>query len=843
MSVRPSWLDFKLGFRMLVKYPVLTLVGGLAIAFATWVGAGTFEFVSQLLFPTLPFDGGDRIVGIENRDIAANSSNRRVIHDLVTWREEMETVEEIGAFRTLERNLITSEGLGEPVEVAEISAVGFRVARTPPLLGRVLLESDEAPGAPTVAVIGYQVWQSRFNGDPGVVGRTIRLGTLQTTIVGVMPEGFGFPIAQSLWMPLRLNPLDFPRGDGPALRVFGRLADGASIEEAQAEIAAIGQRISADFPDTHEHLRPVVEPYARSILGLSGALEVGAVSSINLVAVVLLLLICGNVALLMFARAATRESELVVRSALGASRGRIVTQLFSEALVLGAFAALIGLGGANAGLQWGLRIVEGALLDGQRLPFWIQARLSPMTVLYAILLTLLVAVITGVVPALKATGRGVGARLREASAGGGGARFSGMWTVVIVTQVALMIALPVVAAALRHDTVTIRETNPGFPAEQYLSARIEMDRDPMAAADTLQAQFDARYQASLLELERRLEGDAAVAAVTFAERLPLMYHPHRRVDVEGGGATLTEREIKGYGDPVALGYRVSSASVALDFFETLDAPIVTGRAFHSGDLAADARNVIVNESFVRRILGGRNPIGQRIRYRFFEERRGDPTFNAENEPWYEIIGVVPDMANTHSPSDFKNAGIYHPAAPGAAYPANAAIHVIGDPSEFAPRVRATATAVDPALRLYGVTPLDDVLDVEVDFMTFWFRLILMISIIATVLSLAGIYAVMAYTVARRTREIGIRVALGADARRIVLTIFRRPLVQTASGVVLGALLIGALITMASGGFSFRFAAGLFAYAIVMFGVCMLACIAPTRRALRIEPTEAMRYDG
>lgn len=208
MSVRPSWLDFKLGFRMLVRYPVLTAVGGLAIAFAIWIGAGTFEFVSQLPFPTLPLDGGDRIVGIQNQDVASSRTNHRVLHDLVTWQDEMQTVEQIGAFRTLERNLITSQGLGEPVEVAEMSAVGFRVARTPPLLGRVLLESDEQPGAPAVAVIGYDVWQTRFNADPGVIGRTIPLGSVQTTIVGVMPDGFAFPVAQTLWTPLRLEPLE-----------------------------------------------------------------------------------------------------------------------------------------------------------------------------------------------------------------------------------------------------------------------------------------------------------------------------------------------------------------------------------------------------------------------------------------------------------------------------------------------------------------------------------------------------------------------------------------------------------------------------------------------------------
>jgi putative ABC transport system permease protein len=834
-----SWLDVKLGFRMLLKYPGLTVVGGLAIAFAIWIGAGTFEFVSQVLFPTLPLEDGDRIVGIEQRDVSSGGSNRRLLHDLVTWQGELESVEELGAFRTVARNLVTGTGRGEPVEVAEMSASGFRVARVPPVLGRTLVEADEAPGAPLVAVLGHDVWQARFAGDPDVVGRTIGLGRAQATVVGVMPEGFGFPIAQSLWVPLHLDPLQHERGAGPPLRVFGRLAPGAGLDEAQAELTAIGRRMAVEFPDTHEHLRPRVLPYAKSILGLSGALNVVGIGSINLFAVLLLVLICGNVALLMFARAATREGELVVRSALGASRGRIITQLFAESLVLGVLAAALGLAAAGAGLRWGLRIVQDALLE-DRLPFWFQPSLSPTTVLYAIGLTVLVAVITGVLPALKVTGRNVGGRLRQATAGGGGFRFGGIWTFVIVLQVAIMVVFPVVALAVRMDGSRYARFDVGFPTERYLSARIEMDREG-ESGDTSAAAFAARYAVRLRSLEERLEARPGVTAVTFAERLPLMYHPHRRVEVEGGGAPQTEQEIKSYGDARAVGYRVSSADVALDYLATLDAPVLQGRAFHSGDLAADARAVIVNESFVKRVLGGRSPIGQRIRYMFFEERRGDETFDPAAEPWYEIVGVVRDMGMAVEP-DVKVAGIYHPTAPGGTYPMNAAIRVAGEPLQQAQAVRAIAVTIDPSLRLYGVEPLARVVDVELDFYSFWFRLTAMVSGIAMILSLAGIYAVLAYTVSRRTREIGIRVALGADSRRVILAIFRRPLAQVAGGVLLGAAVIATLFSLAMGALTARTIAIVVAYTIVMCGVCALACIGPTRRALSVEPLDALREE-
>ena len=837
-----SWLDMKLGLRMLVKYPGLTIMATLSIAFAIWIGAGTFEFVKQAIFPTLPLPDGDRIVGIELRSAATNQFERRILHDFVTWREELETVDDLGAYRALQRNLITGAGLGDPVEVAEISAAAFRVARVRPLLGRVLVAADERADAAAVAVIGHDIWQARFGGDSAIIGREVSLGRARTTIVGVMPAEFAFPVAQSLWVPLRLDPLAHGRGEGPALRVFGRLAEGASLESAEAEVRALVARAARAYPETHEHLYPEVLPHARTIFRVYPN-DAAALSSVNLFVLMLIVLICGNIALLMFARAATRENELVVRSALGAGRGRLVAQLFTESLVLGVIGSALGLAAAVAGLRWLLHIVETAIMDGERLPFWMSAELSPVTYAYAILLTLLTAVITGVLPGLKVTGKHMGARLRQATAGGGGFRFGGIWTWVIVSQVAVTVAFPAVAYITRSGMTQLRELDIGVPTEQYVAARIEMDREPVPGlrGDTSEAAFTARYERSLRALELRLEQAPEVRAVTFGERLPLMYHPHRRIEVEGGGAALTPLEVRTFGDPVELGYRVASAHVALDFLSTLGSPVLQGRTFHSGDLVGAARAVIVNESFVRRVLGGRQPIGQRFRYRAFEERVPRVVADVAQEPWYHIVGVVPDLGMALD-DDIKRAGIYHPATPGTAYPANIAVHVRGDAAAFAPTLRAVATAVEHSLRLYGVMPLRDVLDVEVDFYAFWFRLSLMVSGIALALSLAGIYAVMAYTVARRTREIGIRVALGGDARHVVLAIFRRPLIQVSAGIVLGGLILFGLM-VAGWGASAKGVAVLSGYALIMLGVCLLACIAPTRRALGVPPTEAMRTEG
>lgn len=831
-GLRVSWLDFKLGARMLVKYPGLTLTGGLAFAFAIWVAASAFEFVGQVLFPQLPLPDGDRVVALESWDAAAGRVEPRVLHDFAAWRTELRSVEELGAYRLAPRNLVASDGESRPVEVAEISASAFRVARAHPLLGRTLGDADERPDAPAVAVIGHDLWQARFGGDSSVVGRVVQLGRTPTTIVGVMPDGFGFPVAQSLWVPLRLSPLDYPRGDGPALRLFGRLAPGATLADAQAELTAWGRRAAAEFPATHQHLRPRVIPYAQSVALVEGS-ELMATRASYGFFVLLVVLICGNVALLLFARAATREGELVVRSALGASRGRIVAQLVAEALVLLGVAAVVGLAAAGLGVRLLVRAIEAN--SGQQLPFWFHAGLSPWTVLYAAGLTLLGAAIAGVLPGIKVT-RGLQAQLRQAAAGAGGLRFGGIWTVVIIAQIAVTLGFPAVAFNVARDAVDIRAMVADFPAAEFLSARIALDREPAPGADTSLAAFVARRQAAVNELARRLRAEPAVLGVTFADRLPRMNHLPHMIEVDSGGAAPEDPRFP-------AGYRTSSAMVDADYFEVLGAPVLAGRAFHSGDLAADSRVVIVNESFVRLVLGGRNPIGRHLRYRWRNpadrnDALGPSSWGAEPGPWYEIVGVVPDLGMSKT-TDPKVAGFYHPLTAELVGPLHVAVHVRGDPVAFAPRLRAIAAAVDPTLRVDGVARMDTLSDPEIQFLTFWVRLIGVVSAVALLLSLAGIYAVMSFTVARRTREIGIRVALGATRRRVVAAVFARPLAQLGLGVVAGSILTAVLVGRATLGAL----SGTLAYAVLMLGVCLLACVVPTRRALQVQPTEALRADG
>lgn len=833
-EMRISWIDLKLGLRMIVKYPVLTIVGGISMAFAIWVGAGTFEAVRQLVFPSIPLSESDRIVVLQNWDASANRPELRATHDFVAWRSALRSVSDLGAYRTVTRNLEATAGFAEPVSTAEMTASVFRVLRVPPLLGRTLVEADERPEAPLVAVIGYDLWQSRFGGDSGVVGRTFRITGTPATIVGIMPKRFAFPRSQELWVPLRVDVSGGEPREGMAIGILGRLTPGATLEQAQTELANRGKIAASDFPRTHEHLRPQVFTYAKSVQLFEGPEESGVLLAGNVFVVMLLVLVCANVGLLMFARAATRETEIAVRAALGATRRRIVMQLFAEALVLGSIAAVVGLTAAGWGIRWGFDLMRGELTDGSgNFAFWMDGKLSPLTFLYTALLTVLAAAVAGVLPGILIT-RNLGERLKRATAGAGSTQLGGIWTAVIVLQLAVTMGFPVVTFFVRRDNVRM-ETQPlPFPVDHYLSARLEMEQfSPVRGADTGAAAFQLRYANAARKFEERLEGEAAVAGVVLAEYLPRQNHPNNQIEVDYGAVAPHDER----------GHLVASTHVDPKYLEVLGVSMLSGRWFYSSEARSDARVAVVNKAFVDRIMDGRNPIGRRVRY----VRRSAP----ERQAWFEIVGVAPDMGTN---SGWGPAGIYHPlvrevntGAKGLSvdtaqvYPLNVAIHVRGDPQAFAPRLRAIATDVDVTLRLAEVMPLRDVVNARLAFKAFWVRMTTIVSAVVLMMSLVAIYAVMSFAVSRRTREIGVRVALGATPRRVVTAVFAQPLRQLGMGLLAGTVLVAYLVGMMRGEMpsaaQFLFLGG---YTALVAAVCLVACVVPTRRALAVQPTEALR---
>ena len=678
---------------------------------------------------------------------------------------------ELGAWRDVTRNLIVAAGDARPVEVAEITASGFRVADGAPLLGRVLVAADERAGAPSVAVLGYEVWRTRFGSDPNVLGRTVQLGNDYATVVGVMREGFAFPVSHELWMPLRTDTLDQAPRSGPAITIFGVLAPGATLETAQAELTTLGRRAAIERPATHEHLQPRVTPYAKLFFSAPSGEDLGIFFSIYFFAVMLLVLVCGNVALLMFARAATRESELVVRTALGASRSRIVVQLFAEALVLGGVAAAVGLAAADFALRnWGLEFLEVNL---GRLPFWFDLRLSPATVLFAIGLTVLGSAIAGVMPALKVT-RGMGSRLKQAAAGAGGLQFGGVWTAVIVVQVAVTVAFPAIVYVEQWELRHIQTFEAGFAAEEFLAVRIEMDAPivPGANADAARAAQRAAFASSVEELRRRVAAEPGVAGVTFVDRLPRTARPEADIELSDDSTVTAQSARVASADPRPPLREATVAGIEPSYFDVLEAPILAGRAFNAADLAPGASVAIVDQGFVDQVLQGRNPIGQQVRF----VRDADDAAAKGSNPWFEIVGVVKELGMGAPTRKGRAAGFYLPATPDRFDQVYMMVHVRGDPMTLGPQLREIAAAVDPTLRLSELQRVDEVTNDILWVVGLWLRVTIVMTAVALLLSLAGIYAVLSFIVARRTREIGIRVALGASRQRVVGAIFRRPLI-------------------------------------------------------------------
>ena len=817
-----SWLDVKLGLRMLFKYKGLSLAGGLALAIAIGLGAAWYDVVGDQLHPRLPLPDGDRIVEIEMHNAATRQGEGKILHDFLTWRRDVRAIEELGAYRTLERNLILGDARPEEVTVAEITASAFRLTRVPPLLGRPLLEADGQPGAPAVVVLGYSVWQRRFAGRADAIGQPLQLGRSKPTVVGVMPQGFAFPVSHKLWVPLQLRPSGYAPLEGVAVRVFGRLAPGASREQAHAEIAAMTEREAASSLRTHQHLRPSVIAYGAVLVLPDGRDTLDGwvgVATTHLPILLVLMVACANVGTLVYARTATREAEIAVRHALGASRGRIVGQLFVEALVLATIATVVGLAAADSGLRWVYAFLSG---QDHRLPFWIQPGLKFITVIYAALLAVSAAALLGVLPGLKATGSRVQGQLKNLGAGGSTLRFGGVWTTAMIAQVALTVICIPPAIEITRESLRDRVIRDRFPSEQYLAASLELDRDTVPVRDHNNKEAASTYAARLeplyRELERRVGQEPGVVAVTFGDRLPGMSPSVRSAEVETPAGA----------EPIRI-RNLWTASVGPGYFEAFEKPIVSGRDLNAGDRTASPQRVLVNEAFARRWLRGGNPVGRRIRYASSEQ--------PAKEPWLEIVGMVRDIGMT--PTNFGEAPyVFTAASPASVNPLVMAVRTTGDPATLVPRVRAIAAGLDAGLRLDTAQPLEDVVWSEDAPILAISGGVVAVVALGLFLSAAGIFSLMSVSIARRTREIGLRSALGATRTRLLAGIFSRAIVLVGSGVAAGN--AGLFLLGLAGVDRVASTPALITTSTVMLIVGLLACVEPARRALRIQPTDALK---
>jgi predicted permease len=820
-----SALDFTLAWRMLLRYPGLSLVSVLGMSVGITIAAGAFSIVSMIMGTKLPLPEGDRLVSLWNWDTSTNDEELRLLYDLEAWRDA-KSIEDFSVSRNVQRNLIVAGRAPEVVMVAEISASAFRTARVGAYRGRTLLPEDERAGAPDAIVIGHDEWVRRFGADPDIVGQSVGLGPTVYTIVGVMPEGFGFPTYHSFWIPWRLDAAAYAPRTGPGINVFGRLSPGATLESAQAELTAISRRLAAASPATHAHLRPQVLAYAHAFNDVDDPEDALALYAIEMAIVLLLVLICVNVAILVYARTATRQGEIAVRAALGASRRRIVAQLFVEALMLAGVSAAIGIGLTAVAL----RQIEGAM--GSMIgnwPFWFSLQLQTSTVIYVVGLTLLAAAIVGVAPAVKATGRQVHTRLQTLSPGSGSRMQMGrLWTALIVAQVAVTVAILPMATYFAWSSLKI-QSGGGYATAEFLNASLSLDRTAASPTGAGDKAFAARYGGALAEIERRLKEDSRVRDVTFS-----LTSPGRELfavlEAEGVPVEGTKR-----------GTLVRFNRVTPNFFSAFDVPVSIGRDLTAADASADAAGVtpgvLVSRALVDQVFSGANPLGRRIKY-----AGQAPSRNVVPERWYEIVGVVPDFPAPGPLDDESEGRVYHAVTAGDLYPARLNVRVrTGDPAALADPLRELSASIDPEMLLLDVSTAEIALKNAQGMMRLIGVSLALVILSVILLSSAGIYSLMSFTVARRRREIGIRAALGANRNRILVSIFSRVLAQLGAGAVLGLIAAVGLQQTLEGDILRNYRAMLLPIVILlMMTIGVIATIGPVRQGLRIQPIEALR---
>ncbi len=817
--------DLRFSLRMIRRNPVFSLVViatfGLGIGLASTVFNITNAFVHQ----PLPFERSDRLLVVRRANPVKHVTDMGVtVHDLVDWRERQSAFERLTAYAPVLVDLSAAEGRPEREEGALFSAGVFETLGVQPILGRTFRPEEERPGAPPVIVLGYDIWQRRFQGAPDILGRTVVANGIPRTVVGVMPRGFVFPTVGRVWLPLEIDPAAHPRGEGPTFSVLGRLVDGTSAGEAAAQLSAIAARLGEEYPDSNAGIGATVKTLKQTLVP---AAYYGLFYTMVAAALGVLLIGCANVANLLLARASARTHEFAIRAALGAGRRRLIGQLLTETFVLAVAGGGIGLLLGRFGLDWfagEVRRVTSAVGTGMdELPFWINFEPDAHVVLFVVGATVLAAAAAGVLPAFRAVSPAAGETLTAGFRGSSSLRIGRLTGSLVIAQVAVSCVLLVLAGLMVMSLARLTTVDFAYTTDDVLTARVALPeaRYPDAARRL-------RFHEQLLA---RLEAIPGVASTTLSDGLPPVRVGAWKVEVEG----RTYAADQDYP-------RVRRALVTPGYFRTFETPVLQGRDFRDADGREAPPVAMVNASFVRKYFPDGGAVGRRFR----------PRPDAGDAPWLTVVGVVPDMkalplgADGVSSEAQNPACYYVPMAQSQGAPTLAmALRTYGPPLNWAPDVRNAVAKIDPELPLFRVLSLDGVILRATWFYPVFGTLFMTFGFGALFLSALGLYGVMAFAVTQRTREMGIRMALGARSDQMVRLVMRRSLVQMGAG--LG---IGLPLAVASAGsigwllFDVQpHDPAIFGLVLLtLIGVGLLAAFLPARRAAAVDPVVALSVE-
>lgn len=814
--------------RSLRRRPESALAAVLTLGVGIGVVATAFSIVWGTVVAGLPFDDADRLVHFERARPAEGEWSLAVTpHDYLDWRERQRSFQDLGAYVEREVALPTESGPPERRVGVAISASSFGLLRVEAALGRTFTEEDQDPGGAPVILLSHRLWTGRYGSDPDLVGSTVVVDGRPTTVVGVMPEGFGFPIAEELWVPLRLDLTTLERGEG-RLDVFGRLREGVTLAEARTRFSAITEALARDHPGTNAGVTASLRTFQEEYVG-----EDFRTTVYRLLAGALLLLVvcCANVANLLLARGLRRRGDLAVRQALGATRAGLARQLLAEALLLSAAGGVLGLALASWGVAWFNRAGTGAgvfaLPHGSDSLFWWDVSLNLPTVLAALAVAGITTVLAGLLPALSATSsRALGQR------GGGrtGPLQGRIQRAMVLSQLALTTGLLVAAGFVVRSVDNVSATAERLVRDDVLVLGVSL---PASPGDAGRAYGEpGRALAFARELEERLEAEPGVSSAAFTTAVPLRAPvpiPFRLEEAADGADAGSEAGV---------------VTVSPEYFRVFGVEAEEGRLLRPEDGPGGPAVAVVNRTFARQHLGGRRVLGARLRL-------GGPD---SAEPWVEIVGVVPDL--WERPQDpTAQAGLYLPLAQvglgqamlrvgrwGLAYPTFAIrTHTPGALS--AERVRDLVFALDADLPVRSLEPMGALAERSFGRYRVWGRFWLAFAATALLLATLGVYGVLSFTVARRTGEIGIRRALGASAGSVQRDVIRRALVDAGVGVALG-LWAGSLLARAIRQVLYGVDLAEPGIYLAVAGLVGLLAVAgswwPALRAARVDPQVALR---
>jgi predicted permease len=805
--------DLRFAIRMIRAHRWFSVAVIVTLALGIGINTTVFTLVNAVLFKPVPIPGGERIVTIATQNPTKPGRQSR---SGVSWPDYLEYKAQSRSFEGVEA-ITRDQGIisepGNPPErfnLARITPGLFTLIRMPPSLGRGFTLDDGEAGAEAVVLLGHGVWQNRYGGDPAVIGRTVRVNGKPATIIGVMPEGFKFPSNEDFWMPL-VPDAELEKRNHRGLQLFALLQPGITVAEANADLNVIAGRIAAEFPDSNKDVAALVrtfhETYNGDQIKMIFLMMLGAVGFVMLIA-------CANVANMLLSRAIARAREIAVRAAMGATRWQIVRQLLVECVLLSSLGGLVGLGLSALGVH----AFDLASRDVGK-PYWVIFEMDWRAFAYFAALSILSGIVFGLVPALRASRVDLNTAMKDGTPGGGHHR-NRLTGALVVLQFALTVVLLAGAGLMIRSFFAAQSLNPSVGAQSIFTARIQLPEgkdDRYEQPDTRRQFYD-----QLLPELRSLPGVTAVAA---SSHFPGLGAVHHDIEIEGRPNPDSKHPP-----------RASMIVQTPGYLAAIGVPILQGRGFNDTDGDTGKEAVVVSRAFAGQHWPGESAVGQRFRR---VEKDKPPV-------WLTVIGVSTDLVQ--QPTEKDSPPLVH--IPYRQEPwgwMGVLLRTTADPAALAAPVRAAVQKVDPDLPLFEVRTLTAALDRSRWFLSVFGTMFAVFALAALLMASVGIYAVVAQTTARRTREIGIRMALGATASNIARLVLSRGLIQLGLGLTIGLGGAVAATRLLDGN---GFLVGISAHdPLVFIGITTLlisigaaACWLPARKAARIAPTEALRTE-